>query len=882
MKQRKKQHDVWRALKANAIIAFLIWPLIGTSLAQTRSDSSLKVVVLDPTGASVASAYVVLQKGGANPLSYRSNDRGEVSFSKLTPGLFRLSVEAPGFEPYQLDVSIKPGSNKLEVRLNVAGVKDEVSVKESEKERATDPRGNAFSTVLTADQIAALPDDPDEFENAIRQMAGPGAPLRVNGFRGGKLPPKSQIREIRFRMNPYSADNHESDLMSIDILTKPGVDSWHGSLGFGFRDESLNARNAFAPFRGAEQFRRSTISLDGPIWRNHTSMFLSGDALSSYDSKTIVAALPEGPLTDVARRPQFRLNLQARVEHALTKTHTLHGEYQRNATRQDNLGVGDYDLPERAYASRDTEHIIRIADTGPLSKRLVNEFRFQARLEDTEKTASSSAPAIIVLNSFNEGGAQVGGGRTSREFELADNLDFVKGKHSIRTGLLLETGNYQSDEFNNAGGTFTFSGLDAFVGGRPTTFTRRFGDPALSFSRAQLGWYVLDDIRLRKDLTLSFGLRHELQTQLPDKNNFAPRVGAAWSPFKSGKTTFRVGAGIFYSWFDAATYEQTLRVDGERQKDLVIQDPGFPNPLAGGSEVVLPPSRIVREPNMVMPYVEQFSFGVQRQLNKFSQLVVNYTHQRGVHLLRGHNINAPLSDGVRPDPSEGNVVQVESTANSTFNGLMVNANMADARRHFFFAVNYFLSKATNESDSPSSLPANNFDLRAERGPAGTDARHRLFAVTNFGLASGFRVGAMFHIRSATPYNITTGFDDNRDTVSNDRPPGVGRNSARGAAEWDLSTRLSWGLGWGKAAEPGGGRPMVKVIRGGNRSDVLGGLGPVGSPNKRFHLDFYVQAFNVLNHVNLTNFSGVETSPFFGVATAAQPGRRIEGGTRFSF
>ena len=62
----------------------------------------------------------------------------------------------------------------------------------------------AFSNVLTAEQIAQLPDDPDEFENAINQLAGPGAQIRVNGFRGGKLPPKSQIREIRFRMNPYA------------------------------------------------------------------------------------------------------------------------------------------------------------------------------------------------------------------------------------------------------------------------------------------------------------------------------------------------------------------------------------------------------------------------------------------------------------------------------------------------------------------------------------------------------------------------------------------------------------------------------------------------------------------------------------------------------
>ena len=116
--------------------------------------------------------------------------------------------------------------------------------------RNTNPNSASFSNVLTADQIAQLPDDPEEFENAINQLAGPGSQIRVNGFRGGKLPPKSQIREIRFRLNPYAAENHDAGFGLVDVITKPGVNSWHGSLNVGFRDEAMNARQVFAPFRG--------------------------------------------------------------------------------------------------------------------------------------------------------------------------------------------------------------------------------------------------------------------------------------------------------------------------------------------------------------------------------------------------------------------------------------------------------------------------------------------------------------------------------------------------------------------------------------------------------------------------------------------------------
>jgi hypothetical protein len=858
--------------------------IIGQSAAQTKTpEASLRVTVLDPSGAAVVAAEAQLKIAGGKNTRLATNQRGESLFTGLAPGRYQLHVEAAGFDPHDMEINLKAGSNRVEVKLEIAGVKEEVAVGQDKREKATDPRGNAFSNVLTEDQIAALPDDPDEFEQALRSMAPPGAPIRVNGFRGGKLPPKSQIRQIRFRMNPYAAENHEADFMSIDIFTKPGLDAWHGAFNLGFRDQSLNARNAFAPTRGPEQNRRFGFSLDGPLWRKRTSLFLNADGLSAYDSKTIVAALPDGPFNDLFRRPSRTLNLSARVEHALTKSHTLHAEYQRNANRQDGLGVGDFDLSERAFTFDQTEHILRVTDSGLISKRFVNEWRFQARWHELARRSASDAPAVLVLNAFNQGGAGIAGIRHTREFEVADNLDFVFGKHSMRAGLLFETSHYQSDENRNANGTFTFASLADYRAARPTTYTLRTGDPLLDFNQNQFGLYWQDDYRIRKELSLNFGARYEWQTNLGDHNSLAPRVGLAWSPFKAGKTTFRAGAGIFYDWMNAETFEQTLRVNGTRQRDLVVNKPGFPNPFSGGTQVTLPTSRIQLDPTARLPYVEQVSLGVQQQLNNFSQFFANYFYQHGVHQLRGHNINAPLPGIGRPDPTAGNINQIESTANSTTHGLMVNWNLGNPMKGFMFGINYFLSKTTNDSDGPLSLPANNFDFSTERGPAPIDVRHRLFAILNAKLFAGLRLGAMFRASSAAPYNITTGFDDNGDSVSNDRPAGVGRNSVRGAGRWDVGTRLSWGFGFGKAPEPtGGGRPKLVRING-NDSDILGSIPSLpGAGNKRYRMEFYAQAYNLFNHVNLISFSGVETSPFFGHATAAEAGRRFESGMRFTF
>ncbi len=858
---------------------------INPILAQNRKpgEARLRVTVVDQTGAAIPNAQVTINK---QRQTLATGARGEVNFKDLATGKYQLQVTAEGFAPITVkDVPLRAGANDVEVKLEVAGVQEEITVGRDKREAGTDPRGSAFSTVLTEEQIAQLPDDPEEFEQAIRNLAGPGATFRVNGFRGGKLPPKNQIREIRFRTNAYAAENHESSFMSVDILTKPGIENWRGSFNFGFRDESLNARNAFALTRAPEQNRRFGFELGGPLWKQRASMFLSADGVNSYEAKTIRAALPETLFDNTVRQPWRTLNLNARVEHLLTPAHTSRVEYQRNATRRDNNGVGNFDLPERGYTTDSTEHVLRFADSGVIGKKLFNEVRFQALWQDLDIDSLSNATTIQVLGEFNRGGAQIAGSRRSREIELADNIDLPFKKHGVRLGFQLEDSNYNSNELRNQNGAFIFSSLSNFIEGRPTTFTQRSGAGSVDFDQIQFGWYAQDDWRIHKSLTLSFGARQELQNNLNDRNNIMPRAGFAWSPFKKGNTTIRGGGGIFYDWFASETYEQALRVNGQQQSDLIIRNPGFPDPFAAGTAERLPASRIQIDPNLRMPYFAQVSAGVEQSLPHNIRLMSQYFYRRGIHQLRGRDINAPLQSaaGLRPDPAAGVITQIESSANSFNHTWFVNFNWAKMGK-FMIGASYVLSKSTDETDSALGLPANNFDLRGERGPSLQDTRHRFNILTNFKLAKSLSFSSIFNTSSGRPYNITTGRDDNADTIVNDRPAGVGRNSARGAGQWDLSSRLSWSIGFGKAPDPRAGGPNVRIIRGGSDSGQM--LGAIGSmptmDGKRFHTEFFIQATNLFNHANPIGFSGVLTSPLFGQPIAAMPGRRIETGMRFSF
>ena len=860
-------------------------------LAQAPPAGTLRVTVVDPSNAVVVGATVSVTgtepaTAAATVAPARSGDGGVATLSNLPPGRYTVTAEFPGFETRVLaDIRIRAGENKQVAVLQLPKLEASVTVGQDRQHVASDPRAS-FGTTLTREQIEALSDDPVTLQQQLQEMAGPGAVIRVDGFEGSPLPAKAQIRSIRISRDQFAAEFHTAGGVSIEIITQPGLGPIRYNMNTRMRGNGLSARSPFVPVKGPEGNVGYGFGLGGGLIKNKSSFNINVFGQDAYDTPNLYVALPDGTVRSEAlsvRTPRENVFVNGQMDYALTVDHTLRFGYNLTRFYNENLGIGGYDEPHRAFTNENEQHNVRVQHYGPIGRRMFSRSRLQLFVADTENRSASDSPTIRVNDAFTAGGAQVRGGDHARRVNFGSDLDYVRGRHSMRTGIALDSGWTRSDAASNYLGTYTFDNLEAFDAGRPSNYTRRVGDPRLSYRMFQAAVYVQDDMRPVKNLTLSAGLRYELQSHVNDKLNIGPRVGFTWAPFKSGQTTLRGSGGIFFDWLPNGTYEQTLRVDGLRQQELNILDPSFPDPGTVG--LIPPTNRYVLGDDYRMPRITRVSGGIDQSLFKVTRVSATYSYQRGARLARGFNINAPV-DGVRPIPAFRNIVHVTSDAASWQHQLQIDATVNPGallpafkaprinwKRTTVF-LNYTLAGLENNADGPFSIPATG-SLALERGPAANDVRHRLnFAINNQvvrNLLMGVNVGA----QSADAYSLVTGGDDNGDGIFNDRPLGIGRNSERARGQVNVNMFLGYQFAFGRTAPL---PPGVGVFGGGNSAQVR----TFDQGTARYRLGIFLNAFNLTNRANYLGYSGTMTSPFFGRPTAVRDMRKIDIGMNLQF
>ena len=764
---------------------------------QTNPQATIEVrgTVIDEQNAYIPAAPITLDDGKGHRYSGASDDRGHYRF-QVRPGIYTMTVEVEGFVKFaeQVDLS-RPRRDPFDAKLTIA-LTEQVDVKDDRAMATAEPDKNLSAITLSDKDLDALPDDPDELLSTLKQMAGAAggaddASVYVDGFRErGQIPPKEAILRISINQNPFAAEFQEPGNFRIQIITKPGADTFHGSLRLNFNDESLNARNAFYPNKPAYQMRNLAFNFTGPIIHNRWGFFVDFDR-RAVDNNSLVNATVLDPVTFLAvpfvesvLAPTRQTEFSIRTDYLATKKHTFGIQYRYNDTESTNQGVVGFNLPERAYDTSSHEDTLRLSLTTIASEHAVNEFRTQLSRRTTNSMALNLTPAVNVLDTFVSGGNQgsLFIDNQNNNLDLTDNLTYTWKTHTFKAGFRAEGLRFENINRSNFGGTFTFgsengSPLDLYrrvvlgaPNAHPSQFTITRGDPFIGFSQWQMGSFIQDDWKVKPTLTLSFGLRHEFQNHLQDKLNFAPRFGLAWQPDKAHKSTIRAGAGIFFTGLDSGITSDTIRLDGVHQQQFTIIDPNFfigdiPSTFTG-AQAHQPTIRIKSE-GLNDPYSILATVSYERQLPWKMTGSVGYRFTRGIHLLRSRNINAPL-DNVLPFPGEGPILQYESTGLSERNEINVNVRTGFSQTLTFFG-GYTLSRTKSNTDGSGTMPSNPYDLSIEWGRAANDSHNNVFLGGSYLAKWSIRISPIAIITSGRPFNITTGRDLNNDLSYADRP-----------------------------------------------------------------------------------------------------------------
>jgi hypothetical protein len=924
---------------------------VSLSPAWAQTPSRLTGTVTDPSGATIPGATVEV-RGPGGERTTRTGNQGQYEFPTLETGRYSIRVGAKGFatkESKKLHIS---GPTTFNAQLAIKNAKEVVNIEDQTGSGvSTDPASNGGAVVLRQKQLAALSDDPDELAQQLQALAGPapgpgGGQIYIDGFLGGNLPPKSAIREVRINANPFSPEYDRPGFGRIEIFTKAGADSFHGEALAQYNNQFLNARNPLlaeaAPSYQAQLYR---LDLSGPLKKNKASFTFDAERRQIADNALILATTPDSTLAPVRiseslSTPLTRMTITPQLDYTINRNNTLTMRYQDVRISQDNQGAGGFNLPSRAYNEEQVENTAQVTETAVISPQAINETRFQFMRSSVRNTGDNTTPAINVQGAFFGGGPTIGNSSTTvDEWELTNTSRYTRGTHMFQWGGRVRGTRLADTSYNNFAGTFTFFTLTDYeqtlaleragytgaqisqLGFGPSQFSLSAGTPTTTVNQVDAGVFVNDDWRARPNLTLSFGLRYEAQTNIGDRGDWAPRLGLAWGldarANRAAKTVLRAGFGTFYDRIPNIVTLDAVRYNGATQQSYLILSPAFfPSvpPLSFFEESRQPQQLQPVYSGMQAPRLYQTSVGIERQISHSARLTATWTNSRGVHLLDARNINAPIN-GAYPFGSPAIRLLTESAGFSRLNQLLVSPSV-NYRGLMVFGFYALAFGRDDTSCAPgvtpivaylpaSCVPADPYNLRAEWGPSAYgDVRNRGVAASSIPLPGRMSITLFFIANSGLPYNITTGLDPNATGFPAARPalepgvagsacqgnnlvyaagfgcfnlqpapgtPAIGRNSGRGPANLSLGLRMARTWAFGRNGETGstnqgGPPPGMESHGGGMPAGHSGGPSPgmfSANTGRKYNLTLSASTLNALNRTNLAPPNGDLSSPYFG-------------------
>jgi hypothetical protein len=810
-------------------------------------------IVRDPGRVPVGG--IVVQLRGPAELSAITNAAGEFRFDALNPGSYEIRLAVDGFEP--IAQKVRPGARvNLELRLATRMERIDVG---SSSGLALDTGENGAAITVERGLLDHLPALDLDLISAMGRfldggaMSTGGAQLVVDGAESRNLGvTPSAIQEIKINNNPYAAEYPRWSRRRIEVITKSGADSFHGTFNFVLRDYHFNARDPFAPARPEEQRKIFEGSLLGPVGKQKRTSFLLTGMREDEQLLAIVNAVgPHGPINENVPAPQFNTYASARLSHAFSDRHAIFGQINYQDKWRNNVNVGGIVTAEAGVQTRFREDEFVFNHRGVYSPNLISQFRILLGRYYSPVVSNTEAPRLTISDAIVFGGAQ--SDRLTTEFHsvITGMVAYTRNRHSMKFGINVPDWSRRGmrDETFQLGSLF-YGSLGDFNAQRPFAAQLQRGNPSVVFIEKNVGGFFSDEIQLRPGLSLNFGARYDWQNYFGDGNNIQPRLAVAWAPGKQRKWVMRLGSGIFYERSGPAPIFDILRFDGQRLRRYLLSAADIGRPI---DEI---PTAIDRlDPAVQIPGLVQYSLALERQIGKKTTVSMQYIGVRGWHYFRSRDANAPQPStnfAFRPDPTVGQFRQIESAARWRGQSFDVTARGTLAPRVTGMLV-YVWSQMNSDFLGLANFPAASYAPGGEFGRDEWDRRHRVMGMGTAALHRWVNLGFSIEASTNSPFNITTGRDENNDGLPLDRPPGVGRNTGIGPnlVQIDLRWYREFAL-----------RPSRK-----DRSPKL---------------QVSVDSFNLVNRFNPKSYMGALTSPFFGQPVSALPARRIQFGLRFQF
>ena len=545
-------------------------------------------------------------------------------------------------------------------------------------------------------------------------------------------------------------------------------------------------------------------------------------------------------------------------------------------------------------------------------------------------------------------------------YQVLNNSNYISGKHLIKFGIDFRFSQQNAFRDVESRGRLQFSpfltltnnALADLLLGFPLLTSVAHVDNPQQIRTESYNFYVNDSFRVTPRFTLVGGLRYEYNSPPvdkqdratiydvatrslvpvgtngvprsgfePDRNNFAPRVGFAWSVGKDQATVLRAGYGVYYDQSPLAPAEALYFNSPFFDNNIFFSLPGLPltlsNPFPSFFPLPLPDSALAIQRDLRTGYMQHWNFNIERQLGEKSVLEVAYVGSKGTKLLTARDINQPqpsaLPPGLpfvpRPDPRFDDINLLESRANSNYNALQVRFQQRLVRG-LSSLLSYTWSKSIDDASNffssagDPNFPQNSYDVAAERGRSNFDVRHRLSVSYSYALPfgkgrqylakngwvstalSGWESYGIVTVQSGRPFTVALLPDiDNSGTGrsilgfgANDRPNIVGNPELSNPTtdQWFNTAAFTF-------SAPGTfGDAGRNILDGPGYQTVNLSLMKNTALSERVNLQFRAEAFNLFNHPNFNlpdNFLG---SPTFGRITSARDPRHIQFGLKLLF